>query len=233
MALGGANPALFRQHNGERIGRGEIKLTEGLRFLALSKRRPSIVSVGLNHRFQLALDQCLEPRVTAQGLLQPVALFGKLILLAADFHLFEPGEVTQFQIEDGLCLHIGNLEGFHEHGFRLVLLADDANDLIDIEKRNEIALKNMEPALNPFQPMLQATLDRRLSEGQPLLKDGDQRLHRRPAVDTDHVEVHAVGALKISSGKQVAHHPVEINAVGPGHQHQARGMLMVRLVAQI
>ena len=91
----------------------------------------------------------------------------------------------------------------------------------------------MEPALNPFQPMLQATLDRRLSEGQPLLEDGDQRLHRRAAVDTDHVEVHAVGALKISSGKQVAHHPIEINAIGPGHQHQARGVFMVRLVTQI
>ena len=91
----------------------------------------------------------------------------------------------------------------------------------------------MEPALNPFQPMLQATLDRRLSEGQPLLEDGDQRLHRRPAVDTNHVEVHAVGTLEVSSSKQVAHHPVEINAVGPGHQYQARGVLMVRLVAQI
>ena len=233
MALCRTNPAFFGQHNRQRIRGGQFKLTEGLCLFALSDGRSAVVTVSLNHGFQLALDQGLEPRITAQGFLQPVALLRELILLAADFHFFKLGEVTQLQIKDGFCLHIRDLEGFHKHRFGLFLLADNADDLVNVEKRGEVTLENMESALYPLQPMLQAALDRRLSERQPLLQDRHQRLHRRPTVDANHIEVHPISALKISGGKKMAHDPVDIDAIGPGYQYQPGGVFMIGLVAQI
>ena len=81
--------------------------------------------------------------------------------------------------------------------------------------------------------MLQTALNRRLSEGQPLLENRYQRLHRRPPVDANHIEVHAISALKISGREQMTHDPIDIDAIGPRHQYQPRGVLMVGLVAQI
>ena len=46
------------------------------------------------------------------------------LVLGADFHFLELAQIAQPHVEDGFGLDIGELEGFHQDGLRLVLVAD-------------------------------------------------------------------------------------------------------------
>ena len=60
-----------------------------------------------------------------------------------------------------------------------------------------------------------------------------QAVDGRPAVQADHVDVHADGALEIGRREQVIHQRVEVDLAGLRRQHEARGILVVGLVAQV
>ena len=124
-------------------------------------------------------------------------------------------------------MHIRDFEGLHQHRFGFVFFADDANHFVNVQEGHQIALQNMNAPLYSLEPVFKAPLDRCLSKRQPLFKDGDQRLHSRPAIDTNHIEIDSISALEIGRRKQVAHHVIEIDAVRPGHQDQARGMFVI------
>ena len=187
----------------------------------------------LDDGLELALDQCFQPRVATQRLLQCVALLGELVLLASDLHLLQLCQITEFEIEDRFGLDITDLEGLHQHRFGFILLADNADHLVDVQIGDEVPLKNMHAPLDTFKPVLQTPLNRCLPAGQPLYENRDQRLHRWPPIDTDHIQVHTVGALQIGCGKQVTHHAIEVDTVRPGYEHQSGRMLVIRLIAQI
>src|SRR5918999_1190342 len=55
-----------------------------------------------------------------------------------------------------LCLDLGQLELADQLGLRLIVEADDANDLVDVEVGDEIAVQNLEPVLDLLQAELGA-----------------------------------------------------------------------------
>ena len=67
-------------------------------------------------------------------------------MLAADFDFLELAQSAQAHVEDGFGLRVGELEALHQDGLRLILPADDADDLIEIEIGDEIAAEDFEPA---------------------------------------------------------------------------------------
>ena len=54
-----------------------------------------------------------------------------------DLHLLELAQVAQPHVEDGVGLHVGELERLHQDGLRLVLVADDLDDLVEVEIGDE------------------------------------------------------------------------------------------------
>src|SRR5207253_5339853 len=66
-------------------------------------------------------------------------LGAKLLVLLADLHLLELAQVAQPHVEDRVGLHVGQLERLHQHRLRLVLVADDLDDTIEVEIRDQIA----------------------------------------------------------------------------------------------
>ena len=64
--------------------------------------------------------------------------------LGADLDFLELAQGAQSHIENRFGLIVAELEALHENGLRLVLAADDADHLIDIEIGNEIAVKYLE-----------------------------------------------------------------------------------------
>src|SRR3546814_8200476 len=72
----------------------------------------------------------------AEGRDQLVALGGQLGLLAADLHFLEPRELAQPGLEDVVGLLLAELEALHEDGLGLVLAADDADHLVEVEERD-------------------------------------------------------------------------------------------------
>ncbi len=66
-----------------------------------------------------------------------------------------------------------------------------------------------------------------------LREDLLQAHHLRPPVEADDVQVHAVVALEVGGREQVIHHLDHVDAVRARHDHEARRVLVVRLVADV
>jgi hypothetical protein len=58
-------------------------------------------------------------------------------VLLADLHLLELAQRAQPHVEDGFGLRVGEREAGHQHRLRLVLLADDADHLVEVEIGDE------------------------------------------------------------------------------------------------
>ncbi len=81
----------------------------------------------------LFLDQRGELGFATQQPLQGFTLFFQLILLAANLHLFQLGKMAQTQFKDRFSLTLGQAKGAHQGRLGLILFADDADHLINIQ----------------------------------------------------------------------------------------------------
>ncbi len=62
--------------------------------------------------------------------------------------LLELAQIAQAHVEDGFGLAVVELEGRHQLGLGLVLLADDADHLIEIEIRDAVGFEDFEAILD-------------------------------------------------------------------------------------
>ena len=162
LAAQRADPALLGNHDRDRLA-----LDQGLldRRLVVRRRlrktgaafaerrlRPECVA----HLADLVGDGLPLLLFRAQQLLDRFLLRAQLFVLLADFHLFQPAQVAQPHVEDGVGLHIGKLEGLHQHRLRLVLAADDLDDLVEVEIGDQIAAEHLEPMLDLAEPVTRA-----------------------------------------------------------------------------
>ena len=155
----------------------------------------------------------------------------ELLLLLADLHLLEAREVPQLGLEDRLGLLVGQLEALDEHGLRLVLGAHDADHLVEVQIGDQQAVEDVQPRAHLLEPVLQAPRHSRLAEIQPLEQQLLQAHDARTAVEGDDVEIHAVVALEVGGGEQVRHQLHDVDPVRLRHDHQARRILVIGLVA--
>ena len=69
-------------------------LVHRLRFFALVQRRTTVVTKRVGISLQLFLQQVIHLAFGREDRLQLIALFFQLVLLAADLHLFQFGEMA-------------------------------------------------------------------------------------------------------------------------------------------
>ena len=155
LAAQRANPALLGNHDGDRLA-----LDQGLLDGRLVVRRRLRQSRCGACRAGSSARRCRARRLISSAIFfhccfsersnSSIDFFSarKILVLLADLHLFEPAQIAQPHIEDGVGLDVGQLEGLHQHGLRLVLLADDLDDLVEIEIGDEIAAQHFEPVLD-------------------------------------------------------------------------------------
>ncbi len=110
----------------------------------------SVISLPTSLRsFALALEDRIEL----------VALRGQLLLLLADLHLFELGQVAQLGLEDELRLFLGQLEALHEDGLGLVLAANDADHLVEVQINRDQAFEDVQAPIDLVEAVLQPARD--------------------------------------------------------------------------
>ena len=141
------------------------------------------------------------------------ALLGELLLLVADLHLLELGEMAQLGFENRLGLDLGELEALHEHGLGLVLAADDADHFIEIQIRGQQAIEDVQTLVDLVEAELQAARHGGGAERQPLVEQVAQAHHLGLALERDHVDVHAIVALEIRGREQVRHELRDVGAL--------------------
>ena len=77
---------------------------------------------------------------------------------------------AQAQVEDGFGLDVGQRPPRHHHLLGLVLLADDADHLIDVEIGDQVAREDFQPPLDLGQPVLRTADQHFLAVLEPLLQ---------------------------------------------------------------
>ena len=119
-------------------------LAHRFRFFTLVKRRAAIVAESIGIGLQLFLQQVVHLTFRGQNRLQLIALFFQLVLLAADLHLFQFGEMAQFQFQNRFRLGFADGKARHQGWLRLIFRADDLDDFINIEERHQQTFKDMQ-----------------------------------------------------------------------------------------
>ena len=167
MALRRADPALLAEHDRHRFARHQFGLVQRLRRIARDQRRTARVAELLRIGEQFVLDQLLQLRLAVQRGDELLAFLRKLVLLAADLHFLQARELLQARLEDVVGLVLAEREARDQRVARLVLGADDADDFIEVEERDQQAFQQVQAALDLFLAMLQAAHDGVGAEHQP------------------------------------------------------------------
>ena len=233
VALRGADPALFRQHHRHRLAGDQFGFVQGLGGIALHQRRQARVAELLGVRGQLVLDQLLQLGLRLQDAGDLLAFGLQFVLLAADLHFLQAGELLELGIEDVVGLFLAQREARDQRRLRFVLGADDADHFIQVEEGDQQAFQQVQAALDLLLAVLEAAGDGVGAEHQPLVQHRLEVLDRRLAVQADHIEVDPVALLQVGGGEQVAHQLLGIHAVGTGDQHHTHRVGMVGFVADV
>jgi hypothetical protein len=138
-----------------------------------------LLGIGL----ELVAHQPPQPGLAAQDLLQRAALGRQLILLAADLHLLELRQVPQLQFRIASACRSDRPKVRHQHRLGLVLAADDADHLVDVQVGDQQAVEHVQPRLDLVQPVLEPAPSRcavRNSSHSPAAPSGPSRAAVRP-----------------------------------------------------
>ena len=152
-------------------------------------------------------------------------------MLAPELHLLELAQSTKPHIEDGLGLNLGELESAHQRGLWLVLLADDFDDLVDVEIDNEIAVEHLEPVVDLGQAEFGAADENDLAVVEPFAQHLAQAQHVRHLAAAQHVHVERHARLELGQLEHLLHEKDRIDGAALRLEHEPH--LLGRLVADV
>ena len=138
-------------------------------------------------------------------------LLAQRLVLGADFHLLELAQIAQAHVEDGVGLHVGELEGLHQDGLGLVLAADDLDDLVEVEIGDEVAAEHFQAMLDLRQPELGAAHQHLAAVIEPLAQGLGEADHLRDAALHQHVHVERNAAFQLGELEQRFHQQLGID----------------------
>ncbi len=211
MAADGADPSLLGQHDGDRLlldhRLGELGLDA---FWRLGEARAAFAERGLLAELVLeGLDLVGDrlPLLVFRGeqRFQLLAFLGQALMLALDLDLLELAQRAQPHVEDGLGLHLGELESLHQRGLRLVLLADDFDDLVDVEIDDEVAVEHLEPVVDLGEAELRAADQHHLAVVEPFAQHLPQAQHVRHLAAAQHIHVERNARLELGQLEHLLH----------------------------
>ncbi len=142
-------------------------------------------------------------------------------MLGADLDLLQLAQGAQPHVEDRLGLHVGELEPRDQLGLGLVLIADDADHLIEVEIGDQIAAEHLEPVVDLPEAMLGAPLQHHLAMLQPFGQRLGKPHHHRHLAAAEHVHVERNAHFQLGQAEELLHENGGIDGPGARLQHQA------------
>ena len=85
---------------------------------------------------------------------QVLTLGGQVLVFLLYFDFFQAPQLAQAHVEDGFRLHLGQVELFHHQLFGVILFADDADDLIQVEESDEETAEDFQAPFDLLQAVL-------------------------------------------------------------------------------
>ena len=196
------------------------------------RRAPSRPSPNLRaRRGQLLLERRAAPGLVAQQDLQMPPLGAQLALLLAQRLLLEPAQIAQAHVEDRLGLPLRQLERAHQLGLGLVLLANDADHLVEVQVGDAEGRQHLEPILDPGETVAAAADQHVHAVREERLQHLDEAHHPRRALGVEHVEIERQAGLELGLAEQLLHQQLGRHGARPRQQHEPH--LLGRFVAHV
>ena len=148
-------------------------------------------------------------------------LGGQRLMLLADLKLLQLAQIAQAHVEDGFGLDIRQLPAGDHHLLGLILLADDADDLVDVEVCDQQAAEDFQPPLDLRQPVARAADQNFLAMLQPLDEDALERQHVRHLAARQDVHVEREAAFELGQLENGFHQQCRVDQPAFRHQHEA------------
>ena len=154
-------------------------------------------------------------------ILELLALSPQRLVLLPDLHFLELAQIAQPHIEDGVGLHIRELEGLHQHGLGLVLVADDLDDLVEVQIGDEIAAEHFEPMLDLLEAEIRAPQQHLAAMREPLGERLGEADHPRNAPLHQDVHVERDAAFELGELEQRLHQQLGVDRAGARLDHES------------
>ena len=161
-------------------------------------------------------------------------LFSEGPMLGPELDLLKLAQRTQAHVEDGFGLHVREVESRDQRGLGVVLLADDADDFIEIEIGDDVAIEHLEAPADLGKPVLRAADQHFLAVFEP----GDDGLlevhHLGDGALVEHVEIERDALLELAELEQLLHQDSGIDRSGAGLDDEADvvGALVANVLEQ-
>ncbi len=190
--------------------------------------------MGLRRGIQLPGHLRAQQHVAAEQLLEGGDLRLQVVALGLELDPGELRQAPQAQLEDVLGLHGGEVEDVHEPGARLLAVvgrADDLDDLVDVEDRDEQALDEVQAVAAALQAVAAAARDHAdaVIEVDPQELAQAERL--RLSADQGDV-VDAEGVLERRQSVELLEHGQRVEA-GLDADHEAQAVMAVGEVGDV
>ncbi len=156
-----------------------------------------------------------------------------MITLSIELDFFKLSKLTQFDVQDGICLDVRQPIAIHQLKLGVVFFADDADDFIDIQVSNQQTCQDVQSLINLIQAVIEPANDHTTTHRQPLRQDGFEVFDFRLAIDADHVHIDPKTGLKIGIGEQMAHDFINIQLAFFELNHDTARIGIVRFVIGI
>ena len=210
MPLGGADPALLGADDGHGLALDEI--LDGMCDLGrrVAEFGATAAELGLAAELAFRLLHLGRDRLPLQILvlqqrLQVLALGGELLVLAPDLELLEAAQGAQAHVQDRFGLRIRESESLDHLGLGLVLLADDLDQLVEVQIGDQIAFEDFQPPLDRLQPEGRTPHQHLAAMVEKRLKGLAQVHHPRGVVLVEDVEVEREPDLEVGELEQLLH----------------------------
>ena len=167
----GADPALLRQQHGDRLALDQRRGRDHDRFRGGADQRAAAPErrVAAEFRPAFAATSLASARHCRLSLASSASSSAdsaaSCFELLRDRDLFEPAQRAQPHVEDRLDLHLGQVPARHHLGLRIVRLADDADDLVEIEIDDDEAAQHLDAPRDRGEPVPAAPLQAPRGDG--------------------------------------------------------------------
>ena len=129
-------------------------------------------------------------------------LLREFAVLALELHLLELAQGAQARVEDRVGLQLGELEDAHQLALRLVLLADDLDDPVEVEIDDEEAAQDLEAPLDDAEAVARAADQHVAAMVEPFAQGLGEAEHPRHLAAREHVHVERDAALELGQPEQ-------------------------------
>ncbi len=152
-------------------------------------------------------------------------------MLASDFHFLQLAQMAQAHVENCVGLHLVELERLDQFGLGIVLFADDADHLVQIQIGDQVAFEDFQSILDLAETEGLAAHQHVLAVIEIGLQDFAEVHHPRNPTMVENIHVERKPGLEIGLSEQRFHQHRRVDIAALRLQHEAD--LFRRLIADI